>query len=104
MRFNWLGYGSFSDFSSIVVRIQKSFGQSLLINVFFVLSLFEELDGLSVCSLVAFIDSHNPSLAGESLCEIVQLEIFVSRVGVSDIIISFGFAVSSIYLPGSVIA
>lgn len=72
--------------------------------VAFVVTCLYQLYCLSVCALVALIDSDNPPLGCKGFSEVVKFEVFVARVSVSYIVVTFGLAVGSIDLPGSVVA
>lgn len=72
--------------------------------VSFVVSGFDEFDCFTVGSLVAFVDTHDPTFGGKCFGEVVQFEVFVTGVGVSDVVVTFWLAVLGVNLPGAVVA
>jgi hypothetical protein len=95
---------STTDFGAVVTSSQQVVGKLLGLEVTLVVSLFNQLNGLAVGSLVSLVDSNDPSLTGEGLSEVMKLEVFVARVDISDIIVSLWLAVCSIDLPGTIVA
>jgi len=73
-------------------------------HVSFVVSGFYQLDGLSVGSLISFVDTNDPAFRGEGFSEVMEFKVFVARIGISNIVVTFRLAVLSINLPGAVIA
>jgi hypothetical protein len=76
----------------------------LLIQIALVIALLDQLDCLTVCPFVTFIDADNPPLAGKGLGKVVEFEVFVAGVGVPHIVVASWLAVSRIDFPSAVIA
>jgi hypothetical protein len=84
--------------------LEHLFGEGVLLEQHLVIACLDQLDCLSVGSVVALVDTHDPPLGGEGFGEVMQFEVLVAWIGVSDIVVAFGFAVLCIDLPGTVVA
>lgn len=96
--------GSTTLLARIITGLEQTLRQFLRVEVSLVIAFLDQLDCLSVSPLVSLVDPHNPALTGERLSEIVQLEVLIAWVGVSDIIVPFRLAVSGVDFPSTVVA
>lgn len=96
--------GSTTLFACIIASLQQLLRQFLSLQVPLVIPFLDQLDSLSVSPLIPLVNPHNPPLTGERLSEIMQLEVFIAWIGVSDIIVALWLAVCGIDLPGTIVA
>ena len=101
---DFMGFGSSAQFSGVIAAGDELVGECILVEIPFVISLLDEFNGLSVGAIVPLIDPDDQPLAGEGLSEVVQFEVLVSGIGVSNIVVALGFAVGGVDLPGAVVA
>jgi hypothetical protein len=98
-----IGIRSLDLLLGITMSAEQLCRKSLLCKIPLVISSLNQLDSFPVSPLVSLVDPHNPPLGSEGFSEVVKLEIFVARVGISDIVIPFRFTVSSINFPSTVV-
>lgn len=96
--------GSTTLFTCIIACLQQLLRQFVRLKVPLVIPFFDQLDSLSVCPLISLVNPHNPPLTGECLSEIMQFEVLIAWIGVSDIIVSLWLTICGIDLPGAIVA
>ena len=79
-------------FGSILVDLLEVLRQLSASQVLSELSFFQELNSLSVSSLVSLEDSDNPLFTGEGFGEVVELVVLVPGIDVSHCVPTFGLA------------
>jgi hypothetical protein len=88
----------------VAVLLYHVFREAVLTKISLIVSGLDQFDSFSVCSDISPVDADDPSFRGERLCEIVQLEVFIPWISVSDVIISLWLAICGIHLPSAVVA
>jgi len=103
--FKWIYVDvSLSGFLWITILLKHIARKSLLWHVTLVVTSFDKFDCFSVSSLISLVNTDNPSLRSKSFSEVMQFKVFVSRICISNIIITFRFSILSINLPSTIIA
>ncbi len=96
--------GSFALLAGIVTALDELVGEGFLVEVAAVVTLLDEFNGFAIGTLVTLVDTDDPTLTGECLSEVVQLEVLVAGIGISHVIIALRFAIGSVDFPCAVVA
>jgi hypothetical protein len=86
------------------VGLLQFLGQLLRLEVSLVVSLFDKLNGLTISPLITPVDPYDPPFTSKCLSKVVEFEVLVAWVDVTDVVVSLWFAVSCIDFPGAVVA
>lgn len=102
--FKWIHVDvSLCWFLWITILLKHVAWKGFLRHVAFVVTSFDKFNGFSIGSLISLVNTHNPTLRSKGFSEVVQFKVFVSRICISNIIITFGFSILSIDLPGTIV-
>ena len=101
----WFVYReSTSNFTTVVMARNQLFRKTFLFKVTFIISFFNQFDCLTISSFITLVNTNNPTFTSKGFSEIMKLKIFIARINITNIIITFRLSISSIYLPCTIIA